>query len=73
MTELAELVIEICGSSSTIEAVSLPEGRRGDPARRRPDIARAQELLGWEPTVGLRDGLALTVEALRAEMAGWPG
>jgi dTDP-glucose 4,6-dehydratase len=73
MMELAELVIDVIGSSSTIEAVPLPEGRRGDPARRRPDIARAQELLGWAPTVGLRDGLAITVEALRAELAARPG
>jgi dTDP-glucose 4,6-dehydratase len=73
MTELAALVIEVCGSSSTIEAVPLPAGRRGDPARRRPDIARARELLGWTPTVALRDGLVLTVEALPAAMAARPG
>ena len=39
-------------------------GRR--PAQRQPDITRARELLGWEPTVDLREGLQRTAEYLRA-------
>jgi len=55
MLELVELVREITGSTSEVVFEPLPIG---DPTRRRPDITRARELLGWEPTVTLRDGLA---------------
>jgi nucleoside-diphosphate-sugar epimerase len=70
MAELATLVVELTGSSSPMVTVPLPAGRTGDPTRRRPDITRARELLGWEPTIGLRDGLARTIESLEAELAG---
>jgi dTDP-glucose 4,6-dehydratase len=72
MTELAALVIELAGGASTITTVPLPEGRRGDPARRRPDITRAGELLGWAPQVTLREGLVRTLDSLRAEVASPP-
>lgn len=40
----------------------LPEKRgEGDPQRRRPDISRAREVLGWEPEVGLQEGLSRTL------------
>jgi dTDP-glucose 4,6-dehydratase len=55
MLELADAVREVTHSSSEIVFEPLPIG---DPTRRRPDITRAQELLGWEPTVALRDGLS---------------
>jgi len=55
MLELAELVLEITGARSEIVFEPLPVG---DPTRRRPDISRARTLLGWEPTVHLREGLA---------------
>jgi UDP-glucuronate decarboxylase len=57
--ELAELVIETTGSSSTLEFHPLPED---DPTRRRPDISLARKTLGWEPTVPLVDGLKRTVQ-----------
>ena len=60
MLELAEVVIEITGSSSTIVFEPLPAD---DPTRRRPDISKAKSLLGWEPTVDLREGLRLTYES----------
>ena len=63
MLELADLVIELTGSSSEIAHQPLPVD---DPKVRRPDITMARELLGWEPTIGLRDGLGRTIEALRA-------
>ncbi len=69
MADLAELVVELTGSSSAMVEVPLPPSRRGDPARRRPDISRARELLGWQPTITLRDGLARTIDALRAEIS----
>ena len=57
MRELAELVIELTGSSSDIISVALPPERDGDPLQRKPDITLAKNLLGWEPSISLRDGL----------------
>jgi UDP-glucuronate decarboxylase len=59
MRELAEMVREMTGSRSEIVYRALP---KDDPTRRRPDITRARELLGWEPKVPLREGLARTVD-----------
>lgn len=59
ISELAEVVIDLTGSSSAIVREPLPVD---DPTQRQPDITRARELLGWEPTVELRDGLAATIE-----------
>ena len=64
--ELAELVIRLTGSRSTIVRESLPED---DPKVRRPDIARARSLLGWEPRVGFEDGLGRTIAYLREKLA----
>ena len=57
--ELAELVLELVGSSSRIELRPLPQD---DPTRRRPDIARARSRLGWSPRVPAREGIARTIE-----------
>ena len=57
MRELAEIVIELTNSSSKIITVELPPERDGDPLQRKPDITLATELLGWTPTISLRDGL----------------
>ncbi|MFA6107062.1 MAG: UDP-glucuronic acid decarboxylase family protein [Patescibacteria group bacterium] len=57
--ELAEKVIEICGSRSKIIYKDLPED---DPRRRKPDIALARKMLGWEPKILLEEGLRKTVE-----------
>ena len=57
MRELAELVIELTGSSSEIVSVQLPPERDGDPLQRKPDITLATEILDWTPTISLRDGL----------------
>lgn len=57
MRELAKLVIELTGSSSDIVSVALPPERDGDPLQRKPDITLATEILGWEPTISLHDGL----------------
>jgi dTDP-glucose 4,6-dehydratase len=55
MLELADVVREVTGSSSELTFEPLPVD---DPSQRQPDISRARELLGWEPTIPLRDGLA---------------
>lgn len=66
VAELVELVVELTGSTSEIVARPLPED---DPKRRRPDIARARALLGWEPKVGLREGLRETIRWFDRERA----
>ena len=57
MRELAELVVELAGSSSDIISMALPPERDGDPLQRKPDITLATEILNWTPTISLRDGL----------------
>jgi UDP-glucuronate decarboxylase len=58
MLDLAEFVLDITGSSSGISYEPLPTD---DPTRRCPDITLARTALGWEPTTGLRDGIARTI------------
>jgi UDP-glucuronate decarboxylase len=60
--ELAEEVVKICESGSGIEYLPLPQD---DPKQRQPDIARAQALLGWNPTIPLHEGLQKTVAYFR--------
>ena len=57
--ELANLVIELTGSSSTIKYQSIPAD---DPYRRKPDISLAESALNWTPVTSLVDGLARTIE-----------
>jgi dTDP-glucose 4,6-dehydratase len=63
--QLAELAVELIGSSSEIVFEPLPVD---DPTQRQPDITRARELLGWEPRVGLREGLEQTAAYFRAKL-----
>jgi dTDP-glucose 4,6-dehydratase len=60
--QLAEMVLELTGRKGPIEYQPLPQD---DPKVRRPDITRARTMLGWEPTVALREGLARTIEYFR--------
>jgi dTDP-glucose 4,6-dehydratase len=60
--ELAETIIRLAGSKSRIEHRELPVD---DPKQRRPDITRARTVLGWQPEVGLEDGLRRTLEYFR--------
>jgi dTDP-glucose 4,6-dehydratase len=62
IAECAQEVLAVTGSSSRIRHLPLPPD---DPARRRPDITKAQKLLGWSPKVGLREGLELSLEYFR--------
>jgi UDP-glucuronate decarboxylase len=61
--ELAELVIAETGKNPGIDYLPLPVD---DPTRRQPDITRAKETLGWEPTIPLREGLETTVAYFKA-------
>jgi UDP-glucuronate decarboxylase len=58
IAELAKRIIDISGSRSTIERMSLPQD---DPKQRRPDITRAEQLLNWQPRVALEEGLRRTI------------
>jgi dTDP-glucose 4,6-dehydratase len=70
LLELAEAVIEVTESRSEIVYEALPID---DPQVRQPDITRAKELLCWEPQVGLRDGLRMTIEQSGVErLVGTP-
>jgi dTDP-glucose 4,6-dehydratase len=60
--QLAEIVVELTGTSSRIVYEPLPQD---DPKIRRPDITRARTLLGWEPKVNVRDGVMRTIEYFR--------
>lgn len=61
--EFAQLIIELTGSKSELQDVPLLH--EDDPKRRRPDITRARELLGWAPKTDLRTGLERTLEWFR--------
>ncbi|HYZ33787.1 MAG TPA: UDP-glucuronic acid decarboxylase family protein [Crenalkalicoccus sp.] len=63
--ELAEQVMALCGEGARIERRPLPQD---DPLRRCPDISLARRLLGWEPRVPLKDGLARTIAYFRARL-----
>ncbi len=56
--QLAEAIIDLTGSKSKLVHKPLPQD---DPRQRQPDIRKARELLGWEPTVALRAGLSRTI------------
>ena len=57
--QLAETVIELTGSRSELTFLPLPSD---DPRQRQPDITMAREMLDWEPTTLLRDGLVRTIK-----------
>jgi UDP-glucuronate decarboxylase len=66
IAELAAEVIKQTGVNPGIEYLPLPPD---DPTRRQPDITRAKQTLGWEPTIELESGLAMTIEYFRGIFA----
>lgn len=66
---LMEMVVQETGSAARLVYRPLPQD---DPQRRRPDVSRAAALLGWQPEVPLRDGLAATITYFRSQMGGAP-
>src|SRR3954449_6247503 len=63
--EIARTIINLVGSNSQIVYRDLPVD---DPKQRRPDITRARTILGWEPKVGLEEGLLKTVDYFRSKL-----
>jgi dTDP-glucose 4,6-dehydratase len=69
--EFAQLVKRLCGARSEIQFVTPRDERtKDDPQTRRPDIARARALLGWEPLVSVEDGVARTIDYFRSLLGG---
>jgi len=65
MQELAQLVLEMTGSTSPVVSCPLPVD---DPRQRCPDIGLAMALLDWKPVVSLREGLQATIENFQSEL-----
>lgn len=65
--ELANIVVQLTGSEGGLEYLA-DRRDRTDPQQRRPDIARAKDLLGWEPSVSLEEGLRATIEDFRSRI-----
>jgi UDP-glucuronate decarboxylase len=63
--ELAVEIARICGVDAPIKYYPLPQD---DPQQRQPDITRARQLLGWEPTIPLREGLERTIAYFREQV-----
>jgi dTDP-glucose 4,6-dehydratase len=63
--EIAREIVRLTASTSRLVYRPLPED---DPKVRKPDITRARTLLGWEPKVGLEEGLARTLEYFRTKV-----
>ena len=67
IADLAAMIVEMTGSTSRFEQQPLPND---DPLRRRPDIGLATRTLGWEPRIGLRQGLTRTIAYFREMLGG---
>ena len=66
LLEFAKEIIALSGTKSKITFKPLPQD---DPKQRQPDISRAKEVLGWEPVVTRKEGLALTYEYFKKQLA----
>ncbi len=65
MLEFAHIINELTGNQAGIVFRPLPQD---DPKQRQPDISKARRVLGWEPTVAVRDGLAQTIHYFKRRM-----
>lgn len=68
MLELAQRVLAVTGSQSSVQVLPLPAGRLGDPNRRCPDTSLLQSFSGWRPEVSLDDGLRRTAHWMGARI-----
>ena len=67
--EVAQLVVDLCKSSSAIVHLPIPPERTGDPRCRRPDITRVRADCGWDPRVDLESGLRSMIDEARQRRA----
>ena len=67
--EIARRIVALVGSDSEIHYEPRPID---DPERRKPDITKAREILGWQPTIPLEDGLARTIAWFQATVVAAP-
>jgi dTDP-glucose 4,6-dehydratase len=63
--ECAQAILEVTGSSSKLVFEPLPQD---DPTRRKPDITKAKNILGWEPKISLTEGLKLSLDYFRSQL-----
>ena len=66
ITELSSVILRLTDSKSKLVYEDLPND---DPKQRRPDITKAKEHLNWEPKVDLEEGLTLTIDWIKKELA----
>ncbi|MFM8311950.1 MAG: NAD-dependent epimerase/dehydratase family protein [Ilumatobacteraceae bacterium] len=67
--EVAQIIVDLCRSSSEISHLPIPPERSGDPRCRRPDITRVRADCGWEPGVDLETGLRRMIDEARQRLA----
>lgn len=70
LMEIAEEIVRATGSKSRIVKQPFPQGYEDDPKVRQPDITRAKEVLGWEPKVARREGIAETAKYFKQRLQG---
>jgi dTDP-glucose 4,6-dehydratase len=68
--EVAQIIVDLCQSSSEIVHLPIPPERSGDPRCRRPDITRVRADCGWVPEVDLESGLRRMIDEARQRLAG---
>ena len=66
ITELSSVILRLTDSKSKLVYEDLPND---DPKQRRPDITKAKEHLNWEPKVDLEEGLTMTIDWIKKELA----
>ena len=65
INEFAQVVKRLTGTESQVKYLPLPQD---DPKRRKPDISKIRKAIGWEPKVGLEEGMALTIDWFRKQV-----
>ena len=65
IVDLAKIIIELTKSKSKVIKKDLPVD---DPMRRKPDISMAKDLIDWEPTTDLKDGLEQTIDYFKSKL-----
>jgi len=67
INDFAGLINEICDNPAGL-SINASDRLGDDPERRQPDITKAKTILGWQPVVGVREGLTKTIEYFRKKL-----